>query len=118
MVKPVVHGTLTGAFFAGLTMFKNLPRQASLHAPHALINLIKCRCQSADAAVNAQVFGRLQSKLFPLYFMLSIACLVLQLGTLAFGPGSGLAQQQLVTLGVWQCAGFISHTIDNAHHTC
>ena len=53
-----------------------------------------CLC-SADA----QVFGRLQSKLFPLYFMLAIACLVLQLGTLAFGPGSGLAQQQLVTLG-------------------
>lgn len=73
---------------------------------------------SADASSVAQVFGRLQSKLFPLYFMLSIACLVLQLGTLAFGPGSGLAQQQLVTLGVWQFADSIPHTIDSARHTC
>lgn len=64
---------------------------------------------SADVAIIAQVFGRLQSKLFPLYFMLAIACLVLQLGTLAFGPGSGVAQQQLVTLGVWH-SGSSLHT--------
>ena len=74
--------------------------------------------RSADASLIAQVFGRLQSKLFPLYFMLSIACLVLQLGTLAFGPGSGLAQQQLVTLGAWQSGDLIPHTVDHAHHAC
>ncbi|KAK9839671.1 hypothetical protein WJX81_004765 [Elliptochloris bilobata] len=77
-VHLLAYGTWLGSlvwttFVAGITMFKNLPRQ---------------------------VFGRLQAKLFPLYFLLAIACITLQVGTLAFGPGSGLAHKQLVTLGI------------------
>lgn len=50
-------------FFAGLTMFKNLPRQE---------------------------FGKLQAKLFPLYFALHAACLVAMGGALAVGGGGSL----------------------------
>ncbi|BDA49679.1 probable transmembrane protein 205 at C-terminar half [Coccomyxa sp. Obi] len=59
-------------FIAGITMFKNLPRQT---------------------------FGKLQAKLFPQYFAVAIAAGVLQLGTLAFGVPGGIAQTQLITLG-------------------
>ena len=58
-------------FFAGIVMFKNMPRQA---------------------------FGRVQAKLFPVYFAATAACLVLQAGVLA--ATVGLAKQQAVTLGV------------------
>jgi len=59
-------------FFAGLLMFKNLPRQT---------------------------FGKLQSHLFPAYFSLTAAALVVQAATLALSP-AGLAQPQAVSLGV------------------
>lgn len=58
-------------FFLGIAMFKNLPRQ---------------------------VFGKLQAKLFPIYFSVLAASFVVQLATLALGPG--LAQPQAITLGV------------------
>ena len=57
-------------FFAGIAMFKNLPRQT---------------------------FGRLQSRLFPLYFSVVASCSVFALSSLYFGPG--LLQRQAVTLG-------------------
>jgi hypothetical protein len=60
-------------FIAGLTMFKNLPRQT---------------------------FGRLQSKLFPQYFALSVTTLILQLATLAYGLPIGLQREQLTSLGI------------------
>ena len=47
-------------FIAGITMFKNLPRKE---------------------------FGKLQAKLFPLYFALHAACLVAMGGALALGGG-------------------------------
>lgn len=52
-------------------MFKNLPRQT---------------------------FGRVQSKLFPIYFGLSSACSAIQLGVLLFGAAAA-PQKQLVLLG-------------------
>lgn len=52
-------------------MFKNLPRQT---------------------------FGKVQSKLFPIYFGLSSACSAIQLGVLLFGA-AGAPQKQLVLLG-------------------
>ena len=100
-----MHAALTGVFAAGITMFKNLPRQVEcftcMHPAPWVFSRLPLSC--ASAAASAQVFGRLQAKLFPLYFMLAIACLVLQLGTLAFEPGSGIAKQQLVTLGALFC---------------
>lgn len=59
-------------FVAGITMYKNLPRQT---------------------------FGRLQAKLFPLYFGLSAACCALQLGVLIFAAQAA-PQKQLVLLGI------------------
>ena len=59
-------------FIAGLTMFKNLPRQT---------------------------FGRLQSKLFPQYFALSVSTVILQLATLKYGLPIGLQREQLTSLG-------------------
>ncbi|KAK9904742.1 hypothetical protein WJX75_001688 [Coccomyxa subellipsoidea] len=60
-------------FIAGITMFKNLPRQT---------------------------FGKLQAKLFPQYFAVAIAAGVLQIGTLTFGVPGGIARTQSITLGV------------------
>jgi hypothetical protein len=60
-------------FFAGILMFKNLPRQ---------------------------VFGRLQSHLFPAYFSILAASIVVQAATLWLSPGIGLARPQAITLGV------------------
>ena len=57
---------------AGITMFKNMPRQ---------------------------MFGRVQAKLFPQYFATATAAVVLQMGTLAFGSSVGLPRPQLITLG-------------------
>jgi len=59
-------------FFAGVTMFKNLPRQ---------------------------VFGRLQAKLFPQYFWLSTGSSLLALATL-FYSGTGILRPQAICLGV------------------
>ena len=60
-------------FVAGLVQFKNLPRQQ---------------------------FGRLQSKLFPIYFLISIVTLALQIGTLKFALPGGLQPQQARSLGM------------------
>jgi len=51
------------SFFVGLTMFKNMPRQT---------------------------FGRVQSKLFPMYFALTTGCNLVLLGSLYLAQG-GLA---------------------------
>lgn len=51
-------------FFAGITMFKNLPRQ---------------------------MFGKLQAKLFPLYFILTTACSAILLASTTLGPLSAVA---------------------------
>ncbi len=58
---------------AGITMFKNLPRQT---------------------------FGKLQSKLFPLYFILSTGMTAVLLGTLCFAGGPP-PRQALINLGEW-----------------
>ena len=58
-------------FFLGLAMFRNLPRQT---------------------------FGRLQAKLFPIYFAVVAATTLFQFASLAFGPG--LLKPQAVSLGV------------------
>ncbi len=50
-----------------------------------------------------QTFGRLQSKLFPLYFGLSTATSAVLLGTLCFA-GAAPPRQALTTLGKLQSA--------------
>ena len=90
-------------------MFKTLPRQVSVFLVQLPVEWVPIRhhvgtqgahrAAASDALVR-QVFGRLQSKLFPLYFTLAIGCLTLQLGTLAFGPGGSFDHPQLITLGV------------------
>ena len=50
--------------------------------------------------MGRQAFGKLQAKLFPKYFLLSVLTLALQMGTLKFalpvGLQSGAADQSLV----------------------
>lgn len=61
-------------FIGGITMFKSMPRQ---------------------------MFGKVQAKLFPQYFALHAACVVLCAGTLAFGMGSGgVGRPQALALGL------------------
>ena len=64
--------TIYTTFFAGILMFKNLPRQT---------------------------FGKLQSHLFPAYFSIIAATLFIQAATLALSP-AGLAKPQAISLGV------------------
>ena len=59
-------------FVAGLVMFKNMGRQQ---------------------------FGKLQAKLFPKYFLISVATLALQIGTLKYALPSGLQPEQARSLG-------------------
>jgi len=77
-VHLIAFGTFLGTniwttFVAGLTMFKNLPRQT---------------------------FGKLQSKLFPKYFALLSTAIAVCLGTITFAPGAVLPRGQLISLGV------------------
>lgn len=66
--------TVWVTFIGGITMFKNMPRQ---------------------------MFGKVQAKLFPQYFALHSAAIVLCMGTLAFGAGSaGLGRTQAIILGL------------------
>mgnify|MGYP002628530470 FL=1 len=58
-------------FFLGIAMFKALPRQA---------------------------FGKLQAKLFPIYFSVVSAATVFQAASLAFGPG--ILKSQVISLAV------------------
>lgn len=60
-------------------MFKNLPRQ---------------------------MFGKVQSRLFPIYFQLSAACLILTLGTAIAGGAAGT--KELTTLGVALALTFVN----------
>jgi hypothetical protein len=53
---------------AGITMFKNMPRQ---------------------------MFGKVQSKLFPLYFAVISACCAVLLGTVQYGHLAGAATQNV-----------------------
>ena len=64
------HCSQHGWFLA--VMFKNLPRQA---------------------------FGKIQAKLFPKYFLVSVLTLALQIGTLKFAMPVGLQREQLTSLG-------------------
>lgn len=48
----------------------------------------------------AALYVLLQAKLFPQYFAVANAAIVLQLGTLAFGFPGGIARTQLITLGM------------------
>jgi hypothetical protein len=68
----LLGANLWTTFFAGLTMFRNLPRQ---------------------------VFGKLQSKLFPQYFWLETGSAAVALATLHYS-GTGILRPQLITLGV------------------
>lgn len=72
--------TIWVTFIGGITMFKNMPRQ---------------------------MFGKVQAKLFPQYFALHAASLVLCAGTLLYGCG-GLPQAQALTLGVSLAASLIN----------
>ncbi|KAI3423407.1 hypothetical protein D9Q98_010624 [Chlorella vulgaris] len=67
-------------FVAGLTMFRNLPRQQ---------------------------FGRLQAKLFPQYFGLSCICTAIQLGVLLFAAAAP-PQKQLVLVGLGLATSLLS----------
>lgn len=49
-------------------------------------------------ALNRQVFGRLQAKLFPIYFSVVAASGLFQAASLAFGPG--ILKPQAISLGV------------------
>ncbi len=49
--------------------------------------------------MGRQAFGKLQAKLFPKYFLLSVLTLALQLGTLKFALPIGLQREQLTSLG-------------------
>lgn len=46
-----------------------------------------------------QAFGKLQAKLFPKYFLVSVLTLALQIGTLKFALPGGLPREQLTSLG-------------------
>jgi hypothetical protein len=87
-VHLLAYSTWLGAivwttFVAGIVMFKNLPRQ---------------------------MFGRVQSKLFPIYFGLSSACSAVQLGVLLFGAAA-VPQKQLVLLGLGLASSLLSFLV-------
>lgn len=69
---------LWNSFFVGFTMFKNMPRQT---------------------------FGRVQSKLFPLYFALTTSCNVLLLGSLVAVGSTAAVPSNVVTLLAVSLAG-------------
>jgi hypothetical protein len=77
-VHLVAYGIFLGSnvwntFFVGLTMFKNMPRQT---------------------------FGKVQSKLFPLFFALTTGCNLLLLGSLYLTGLSTAPPRAVLTLGV------------------
>jgi hypothetical protein len=77
-VPTVIGLQVFNTFVVGLTMFKNMPRQ---------------------------MFGTVQSKMFPRYFFLTSACNILLLGTLLAAPALGGASQrcgQQSVLRVWR----------------
>ena len=49
--------------------------------------------------MGRQSFGKIQAKLFPKYFLLSVVTLAIQMGTLKFALPTGLQQEQLTSLG-------------------
>lgn len=49
--------------------------------------------------MGRQAFGKVQAKLFPKYFLLSVVTLALQIGTLKFALPIGLQREQLTSLG-------------------
>lgn len=72
-------------FVAGLVMFKNMGRQA---------------------------FGRVQSKLFPKYFAISVLTLALQIGTLRYALPGGLQREQLTSLGIALAASLTNFVVE------
>lgn len=78
----VLLGSMTyTTFFAGITMYKNLPRQT---------------------------FGRLQSKLFPVYFKLHAASLCVMIGSLP-----ALAGARCLRFPIAACATALALTLSN-----
>ena len=53
--------------------------------------------------VVLQMFGKLQSKLFPKYFALLSAACVICMGTITFSPGASLPKSQTIALGMASC---------------
>jgi hypothetical protein len=49
--------------------------------------------------MTRQAFGKVQAKLFPKYFLMSVLTLALQIGTLKFAMPVGLQREQLTSLG-------------------
>jgi hypothetical protein len=49
--------------------------------------------------MTRQAFGKVQAKLFPKYFLMSVLTLALQIGTLKFAIPVGLQREQLTSLG-------------------
>ena len=49
--------------------------------------------------LTRQAFGKLQARLFPKYFLVSVLTLALQIGTLKFAMPVGLQREQLTSLG-------------------
>lgn len=114
----LVEPLLVCCMAAGIVMFKNLPRQVTalssgqptnaLAVLRSLLHVafisffFNCKSCSTSApaflACSLQTFGRVQSKLFPIYFGLSSACSAIQLGVLLFGAAAA-PQKQLVLLG-------------------
>lgn len=72
-------------FIAGLVMFKNMTRQS---------------------------FGKVQAKLFPKYFLVSVLTLALQIGTLKFAMPVGLQREQLTSLGIALVASLLNFVIE------
>lgn len=50
--------------------------------------------------MGRQSFGKIQAKLFPKYFLLSILTLALQIGTLKYALPGGLQSEQQTSLGM------------------
>lgn len=49
--------------------------------------------------MGRQAFGKVQAKLFPKYFLVSVLTLAVQIATLKFAMPIGLQREQLTSLG-------------------
>lgn len=54
---------------------------------------------------------REQAKLFPQYFAVAVAAVVMQIGTLAFGVPGGIAKPQLITLGMYLLSSLVNAVV-------
>ncbi len=95
-------------FVAGITMFKNLPRQTfgrlQVRPSCGGFQLpLWCLPSDAGADLTTALSAVVQSKLFPQYFTVAVCTGILQLGTLTFGIPGGIGKAQLLTLGELAC---------------